>query len=92
IYGQATHLLSEKSKLTLGLRAEYFNLDTDIESREDVRFNKLLYGGKLTFEHMLNENQTLFASLGRGYKAGGANIYPYLDASLPVKYDSETLW
>lgn len=92
IYGQATHLLSEKSKLTLGLRAEYFDLDTNIEIREDVRFNELLYGGKLTFEHMLNENQTLFASLGRGYKAGGANIYPYLDASLPVKYDSETLW
>ncbi|MGB0258820.1 MAG: TonB-dependent receptor, partial [Coraliomargarita sp.] len=92
LYGQATHLLSEKSKLTLGLRAEYFDLDTDIEIREDVRFNELLYGGKLTFEHMLNENQTLFASLGRGYKAGGANIYPYLDASLPVKYDSETLW
>ena len=92
IYGQATHLLSEKSKLTLGLRAEYFDLDTNIEIREDVRFNELLYGGKLTFEHMLNESQTLFASLGRGYKAGGANIYPYLDASLPVKYDSETLW
>lgn len=92
LYGQATHLLSEKSKLTLGLRAEYFDLDTDIEIREDVRFNELLYGGKLTFEHMLNEHQTLFASLGRGYKAGGANIYPYLDASLPVKYDSETLW
>ena len=92
IYGQATHLLSEKSKLTLGLRAEYFDLDTDIEIREDVRFDEILYGGKLTFEHILSENQTLFASLGRGYKAGGANIYPYLDASLPVKYDSETLW
>ncbi len=92
IYGQATHLLSEKSKLTLGLRAEYFDLDTDIEIREDVRFNELLYGGKLTFEHMLSEHQTLFASLGRGYKAGGANIFPNLIASLPVKYDSETLW
>ena len=92
LYGQATHLLNMQSRITLGLRAEYFEVDTDIENRDDVRFDEYLFGGKLTFEQDLDENRTLFASIGRGYKAGGANIFPNLDASLPVKYESEALW
>ena len=92
LYGQGTHRLDSKNRITLGVQAEYFDLKTDIESREDVQFDDQLFGGKLTYERDLNANQTLFASLGRGYKAGGANIYPYLSSALPVKYDSETLW
>lgn len=92
LYGQATHLINTQSRITLGLRAEYFDVDTDIENRDDVRFDEYLFGGKLTFEQDLGENRTFFASIGRGYKAGGVNIYPYLDPVLPVKYTRETLW
>jgi outer membrane receptor protein involved in Fe transport len=92
LYGQATHLINEKSRITIGLRAEYFNIDSDILNRDDVQFGEWLFGGKLTYEQDLNDNQTFFASLGRGYKAGGINIFPNLNTSLPIQYESETLW
>jgi outer membrane receptor protein involved in Fe transport len=92
-YTQGTHNFSESTRLTIGLRAEYFDLKTDTgETREDANFNDLLLGGKITLEHDLNSNQMLFASLTRGYKAGGPNIYPYLDSSLPTTYETEYLW
>jgi outer membrane receptor protein involved in Fe transport len=93
LYGQGTHFFSERTRLTLGLRAEHYDLKTQMDFREDVGFNDLLIGGKLTLEHELNTAQTIFASITRGYKAGGANIYPFLDTSiLPGEYDTEKLW
>lgn len=94
VYGQGTHLLSKQTRITLGLRVEYFDLDAEdlSEMRPDVDFDDWLFGGKLTFEHDLNEDQTAFASITRGYKAGGANIDPRLDPSLPSDYDTERLW
>lgn len=91
-YTQATHLISDKTRITLGLRAEYYDLETEMDFRNDVDFDDWLFGGKLTLEHDLSETQTAFASATRGYKAGGANIYPFLAPNLPTEYDSEQLW
>ncbi|MGB0416468.1 MAG: TonB-dependent receptor [Coraliomargarita sp.] len=97
IYGQATHLFSQQTRLTLGLRAEYYDLETDVDYSADAlndnpSFDDWLFGGKLTLEHDLNDTKTLFASITRGYKAGGANIYPELDEDVPTDYDTEDLW
>ncbi|MDO6806349.1 TonB-dependent receptor, partial [Wenyingzhuangia sp. 1_MG-2023] len=32
-----------------------------------------LWGGKVALEYLLNSNQLAYASLARGYKAGGVN-------------------
>lgn len=92
LYGQVTHNFSEATRLTLGLRAEYFDLSTGEDAPDGADFDDWLYGGKLTLEHDLSETQTAFASVTQGYKAGGANIYPYLDPQISNTYDSETLW
>jgi len=94
LYGQATHLFSETTRLTLGLRAEHFDLDTDIDNRPDAQFDDTLFGGKLTLEHDLNEDHMAYASVTRGYKAGGANIYPNpaIDDENLETYETETLW
>ena len=92
LYGQGTHLISDRTRVTLGLRAEYYDLTTDLDYREDVDFDEWLFGGKLTLEHDLSDTKTTFASITKGYKAGGANIYPFLPDSAPVDYDSEDLW
>ena len=92
-YGQATRLISDHTRVTLGLRAEYYDLETEIAPRPDVNFDDWLSGGKLTLEHDINDGQTTFASVTRGYKAGGANIFPLLNvATLPRAYDTEDLW
>lgn len=92
LYGQGTHLISEKTRVILGLRAEHYDLETNLDFRDDVDFDDWLFGGKLTLEHDLNSEHTAFASITRGYKAGGANIYPFLDEDLPSEYDTENLW
>jgi outer membrane receptor protein involved in Fe transport len=92
LYGQAPHEFGEGTRLTLGLRVESYDLDTEMDFREDAGFEDTLVGGKLTFEHDLNPAHTAFASIARGYKAGGVNIYPFIDPALPVTYDTEYLW
>jgi outer membrane receptor protein involved in Fe transport len=97
-YGQGTHLLGDKTRLTLGLRAEYYELETDVdfrdipESENNPDFDDWLFGGKLTLEHDLSDTQTVFASITKGYKAGGANIFPGLEPDVPTGYDTEDLW
>ena len=95
MYGQGTHLFSERTRVTLGLRIEYFDLETtnSDEARPDVNFDDWLFGGKLTLEHDLNEQNMAFASVTRGYKAGGANIDPRLETPpFANEYDTEDLW
>jgi iron complex outermembrane receptor protein len=92
IFGQATHEFSEKTRITLGLRTEYFDLETERSVLADANYDDLLIGGKITLEHDLNSQHTTFASVTRGYKAGGANIYPYIDPALPTTYKTEHLW
>ena len=92
LFAQGTHLFSEATRLILGIRAEHYDLTTDIQGRDDVAFDDLLTGGKMTLEHDLSEAHMLFTSIARGYKAGGANIFPGLDGNLPIKYNTETLW
>ncbi|MGJ8649937.1 MAG: TonB-dependent receptor [Opitutaceae bacterium] len=96
-YGQGTHLFSDQTRLTLGLRAENYKLDTAVDFTEaslgdNPDFDDWLFGGKLTLEHDLCDSTTLFASITKGYKAGGANIFPGLDAGEPTSYDTEKLW
>lgn len=92
LYAKATHEFSEDTRITLGLRVEEYDLDTEMDIRPDADFDDTLVGGKLTLEHDLNDQHTAFASISRGYKAGGANIYPFIDPSIPVIYDTEYLW
>ena len=95
LYGQGTHLFGKQTRITLGLRVEYFDLETENINgfRQDVDFDDWLFGGKLTLEHDLSETQMTFASITRGYKAGGANIYPFLEVPpLPEEYETEDLW
>ncbi|MGJ8640887.1 MAG: TonB-dependent receptor [Opitutaceae bacterium] len=96
-YGQGTHLLGDKTRLTLGLRAEYYDMESTVDFSDpglmdNPDFDDWLFGGKLTLEHDLTNTSTLFASITKGYKAGGANIYPELELAVPTSYDTENLW
>lgn len=109
-YGQGIHLFNEETRLIIGLRAEYYDLDTVVDyeaesfsdSDNNPSFNDWLFGGKITLEHDLMDSSTVFASITRGYKAGGANIFPGLEGddedtekvepNFPTSYDTEDLW
>jgi len=79
IYGQLDTQLNAQWSLSTGLRveqrsADYINSDDFFDSIDDK-----MIGGKLVLTYMQNEDSFWYASINRGYKAGGSNT----DGSLP---------
>lgn len=99
LFGQITHEVSERLRLTLGLRGEYYQLDGKIDNEGNtttqspgVNYNDSLFGGKITAEYDLSTEHLAFASFARGYKAGGINLSPSLDLnSFDNSFPSGTL-
>ena len=94
VFGQWGQDLAAGTRLIAGLRLEDYDLDTTIDFRAPVDFADTLVGGKLTLEQDLGARTLGFASITRGYKAGGANIYNYLVVpdEGPAGYGTEILW
>ncbi len=73
-----THL-SEQTVLTTGLRFERRTADYQDNNDLDLSPDDDMVGGQISINHQLNQNRNIYATLSRGYKAGGFN----LSASLP---------
>jgi iron complex outermembrane recepter protein len=91
VYGELEHPLDDRTRLIVGLRAERH--EADYRDSEAVRFDPVdrMYGGRLVLERDLADNAMGYASVTRGYKAGGFNISGTLDEDLR-EYDPEVLW
>ncbi|WP_438481238.1 TonB-dependent receptor [Oleiharenicola lentus] len=107
LFGQISHDFSARTRLIAGLRAEQVDVEGrgvktrfrkgpgtfDPVVRLAPSFDDTLVGGKLTIEHDLTENQVLFASVTRGYKAGGVNVDARINPAVdPLTYETEYLW
>jgi iron complex outermembrane recepter protein len=91
VYGELEHPLADRTRVILGLRAERH--EADYRDSEAVQFDPVdrMYGGRLVLERDLAENAMGYASVTRGYKAGGFNISGTLDEDLR-EFDPEVLW
>ena len=91
LYGELATNLSATWRLTLGLRAEQH--ESDYVDSQGVQFapDDDLIGGRLLLEHTLDSGGLLYASVTRGYKAGGFNTDGSLDADLRL-FEPEVLW
>jgi iron complex outermembrane recepter protein len=107
LFGQLAHDVTSRTRLVLGLRTEWVDLKGDgtrtrfrksrgtfdPEAFLQPRFDDRLFGGKITLEHDLSDRHLGFASITRGYKAGGINVDARINpASDPLTYASERLW
>ncbi len=100
LFGQVEKTLDEKTRLTLGLRTEFYSIEAASEGlyygsplpSGRGKESGTVFGGNLTLEHDLAEDHLFFATLARGYKAGGANIAAFLEAGDPLTYGDEALW
>ncbi len=106
-FGQVAHDVSARTRLVVGLRVERVELEGD-GTRTRFRktrntfdpvvtfqpgFQDTMLGGKITLEHELSPRHLAFASLTRGYKAGGINIDARISPPFdPLTYDTEYLW
>ena len=104
VFGQLAKHLSETTRLIIGLRYEYHTVEqnsnriegtgiyNDTLSNEDEEKYSSLWGGKLTLERDLTDNQMIFTSFTRGYKAAGANGGIFREAGDPLTYNEEILY
>lgn len=91
VFGQLETALDDRFTLTTGLRWEHRS--ADYHDSEAVNFDpdENLAGGRVVLDYVLNESTMLYASISRGYKAGGFNTDGTLDPDLRP-FDSEFLW
>jgi len=107
LFGQVAHDLGARTRLIVGLRAEFLELEGrgtrtrfrkargtfDPAATFQPAFDDTLLGGKITLEHDLGDRHLAFASVTRGYKGGGINIDARISPPAdPLTYDTEYLW
>lgn len=91
LYGQADIALAQATTLTAGLRVE--ERDASYADSDAVAFDprERLWGGELSVLHRLGEHQGVWATLARGYRAGGFNIGTSVPADRQ-QFTAEYLW
>jgi outer membrane receptor protein involved in Fe transport len=73
VYGQYGFTVSEKTRLTLASRVERFEADYDDSAGFIEQVNDSLFAGSVSIDHQLSSS-LIYASISRGYKAGGFNF------------------
>ncbi|MFO1406939.1 MAG: TonB-dependent receptor [Steroidobacteraceae bacterium] len=90
-YGEAEWRLADRMTLSAGLRVE--NHAADYRDSNGAKFSpsNTMVGGHLSLTGELGATDTWYATLARGYKAGGFNIGLYVPPDL-LEFDPEYLW
>ena len=91
VYGEAEWRLPAAMTLTFGLRVEDHGADYDDSNGAKFSPSNTLVGGHLSLTGDVDAESTWYASLARGYKAGGFNIGLYVPEAL-LEFDPEYLW
>jgi iron complex outermembrane receptor protein len=90
VFGETRSRLADVWTLTLGARLERHR--ADYRDVDGARFepDDDLWGGRVALDRLVGADTLVYASLARGYKAGGFNSDGTLPADLK-EYDPETL-
>jgi len=91
IYGECDWSWTPATTVTAGLRLEQRDARYGDSDGGDFDPRDRMWGGELSLTHRLRENQSLWASLSRGFRAGGFNIGTSVPAGRE-SFGSEYLW
>lgn len=89
-FGQMSVELGDDGELTFGLRVEQRRTDYADSADLELDPEESMVGGELAYVHAFDDDLSAYASLSRGYKAGGFN----LGFAPPARreFDAEALW
>lgn len=73
LYAELTTDISDQSRIIYGVRGEQWQNDFENSLNTGSDETEILFGGQITFESLINNDHLAYASVARGYKAGGAN-------------------
>jgi len=90
IFGQMDFKAGEAGVLSVGLRVE--RRVTDYNDSNGLAFDpsENMIGGEVSYVHTFSDTVTAFASISKGYKAGGFNLGFVPDDHR--EFDKESLW
>lgn len=91
VFGQLDYFPGERTELSIGLRLEHRDADYSDSNGLVSSPGETMLGGHLSFTYQLMSDAFFYASLSRGYKAGGFNI----SRAVPDdrrEFDAEFLW
>jgi len=91
VYGEIEWAWTPATKVAAGLRLEERDAHYDDSDNSQFDPRDRMWGGKLSVTHDLSETQNLWASLSRGFRAGGFNIGTSVPADRQ-SFESEYLW
>jgi len=91
LYGQAEWQSGPATSLSAGLRLEERSAKYDDSDGLGVDPRDRLWGGELSLAHAIGERHRFWATLARGYRAGGFNIGTSVPADRQA-FDPEYLW
>jgi len=91
MFGQLDTHLSEQTVITTGIRFEQRDAKYNDTDGLELSPTDHMFGGQLSINHALNPHKNIYATLSRGYKAGGFNLSTSL-APAQRDYDPEYLW
>ena len=76
LFGQYDYSFTDKTRLSSGLRFERRNTDYVDTAGVTASPSESMWGGELSLSHQWSDRTMLYASLSKGYKAGGFNLGP----------------
>ncbi|WP_298633577.1 TonB-dependent receptor [uncultured Umboniibacter sp.] len=91
LFGETTFALNDYSRLLVGARVEQWDADYSDSDGISSAPSETMWGGKLSYEWLLSDDNRFYALVSRGYKAGGFNSSTELPEALR-SYETETLW
>jgi iron complex outermembrane recepter protein len=91
IYGQLDTHFSDNLTLTTGLRLEKRKADYSDSELVAHGINESLWGGRIALHYQTTANAMIYGLVSRGYKAGGVNSEPGLDAA-DREFTTEQMW
>lgn len=95
IYGESSLSLGNTT-ITLGARQETRDADLTVDGVKLDERDEHLWGGKLSLQYALNDEQFIYALASRGYKSGGFNPEVFNRESEILRqfqfYDTEYQW
>jgi iron complex outermembrane receptor protein len=91
LYGQVQWAARPETTVAAGLRLEERHADYHDSDGGDFDPHDRMWGGELSITHRLRGIHSLWASLSRGFRAGGFNIGTAVPAERQ-QFDDEYLW
>ncbi len=90
-YGEASRRLAAGTTLSAGLRLEQRSAEYRDSDGADYAPRDRMWGGQISLVHELTNSTNAWASLSRGFKAGGFNIGAAVPAER-LQFDPEFAW